>query len=175
MAAGKWRHRMRWHEGGGHELGHRSQVQDLLLAAQGANVIMTRTTDKLVSLDDRVAIANNNKVDILLSIHNNALPDGRDPWTEHGTSSYWYHPQAIELAKDLRAAVASTTKFGDLSTRWQNLALTRPSSMIASLYEVGFVINPDEYAALASDSGQQRAANGLLKGLLYYLVGNPKD
>ena len=122
-----------------------------LLEAQGAHVIMTRTTDKLVSLEDRVAIANNNKVDILLSIHNNALPDGRDPWTEHGTSSDLYHPQAIELAKDLRSAVASTTKFGDLSTRWQNLALTRPSSMIASLYEVGFVINPDEYAALASD------------------------
>ena len=39
-----------------------------ILAAQGANVIMTRTTDKLVSLI-AAAIANNNKVDILLSIH----------------------------------------------------------------------------------------------------------
>jgi N-acetylmuramoyl-L-alanine amidase len=140
-----------------------------LLDAAGAKVIMTRSTDSLVSLDERVDIANRGKADILLSIHNNALPDGRDPWSEHGTSSYWYHPQAIELARRLKYGVEHVTGFQDLSTRWQNLALTRPSAMVSVLCEIGFVINPDEYAVLEEPVGQEKAAQGLLKGLIDYL------
>ncbi|MGH9551254.1 MAG: N-acetylmuramoyl-L-alanine amidase family protein, partial [Terriglobales bacterium] len=75
-------------------LGIGLKLQKLLQQA-GATVIMTRTADVEVSLEDRVKMATENNVDILLSIHNNALPDGRDPWIERGTSSYWYHPQAI--------------------------------------------------------------------------------
>ena len=41
--------------------------------------------------------------------------------------------------------------------------------MLAVLAEVGFVINPEEYAVLISPDGQQRAAEGLLKGLVTYL------
>lgn len=145
-----------------------------LLEHEGARVIMTRTTDSDVSLEQRVMIANANNVDVLLSVHNNSLPDGRDPWQEHGTSSYWYHPQAVELAKTLRGSVERELGFVDLSTRWQNLALTRPAAMLAVLVEVGFMINPDEYAVLEQPEGQQKAAQGLLNGLIYYFANASK-
>jgi N-acetylmuramoyl-L-alanine amidase len=149
-------------------LGIALKLRDML-QAKGAHVIMTRTGDQVVSLDQRVQIARDNKVDILLSVHNNALPDGRDPAKEHGTSSYWYHPQAIEFARSLKSGEIKATGFEDLATRWQNLALTRPSAMIAALYEVAFVVNPDEYAVLESPAGQEKAAQGLLKGIIDYL------
>ena len=66
---------------------------------------------KLASLDERVKIATDAQADFLISIHNNALPDGRDPWQEHGTSSYWYHPQSVELARCLKNAVKEATIF----------------------------------------------------------------
>ncbi len=140
-----------------------------LLENAGAKVIMTRVTDREVSLDERVEIANNAHVDVILSIHNNSLPDGRDPLTEHGTSSYWYHPQSISLARTLNTGMVQDVDFPDFGSRFQNLALTRPSGMLAVLAEVGFVINPEEYAVLISPDGQQRAAEGLLKGLVTYL------
>jgi N-acetylmuramoyl-L-alanine amidase len=141
-----------------------------LLEAQGAQVIMTRTTDTEVSLEDRVKIADQNNVDLLLSVHNNSLPDGRDPLKEHGSSTYWYHPQSTELGKALKNGLVQKLHFPDIGSRFQNLALTRPSGMQAVLSEVGFMINPDEYAVLISDKGQQDAAQGLLNGLKTYLA-----
>jgi N-acetylmuramoyl-L-alanine amidase len=144
-----------------------------LLEAAGAHVIMTRADDRDVSLDERVRIANENNVDILLSVHNNSLPDGRDPWKERGTSSYWYHPQSTELARTLKTALVSALGLPELGNRFQNLALCRPSCMPAVLAEVGFVINPEEYALLISPEGQMTAAEGLLKGLEDYLKSAP--
>jgi N-acetylmuramoyl-L-alanine amidase len=41
--------------------------------------------------------------------------------------------------------------------------------MPAVLVEVGFMINPDEYAKLLDPSVQSKAAEGLFDGLLTYL------
>jgi N-acetylmuramoyl-L-alanine amidase len=141
-----------------------------LLVAEGATVYMTREGDVEVSLNDRVDFAKAKNVDLLISIHNNALPDGRDPNKEHGTSSYWYHPQSQELAASLKNAEAKELGFPDIGARYQNLALCRPTNMPAVLVEVGFVCNPDEYAKLISPASQQAAAQGMLKGLINYFA-----
>ena len=43
-------------------------------ARLGIRVLLTREDDRLVPLDDRASIANNNKADLLISIHVNASP-----------------------------------------------------------------------------------------------------
>lgn len=144
------------------------------LEQAGARVIMTRMGDDTRSLDERVEIANKAGVDVLLSVHNNALPDGRDPWAEHGTSTYWYHPQALELARAVRKGVVDEVGFPDYATRYQNLALCRPSKMLALLVEVGFMIHPDEFAQLIDPRVQAKTAQGIVDGLVQYLDGASK-
>lgn len=139
-----------------------------LLEAEGARVIMTRTTDVDLDLYDRCNIARNNNVDILLSVHNNALPDGRDPWKEHGSSTYWYHPQSTELARVLKDSLVNELGFPDIGARYQNLALTRASNQLSVLCEIGFMINPDEYAQLIRPDVQDRIAQALSAGLKRY-------
>lgn len=124
----------------------------------GAHVVMTRLDDTELSLEKRVAIAINNKTDVLISIHNNALPDGRDPWKEHGTSTYWYHPQSFALAKLIKDQLVKETGINDYGNRYQNLALCRPSQMLACLVEVGFMIYPDEYTLLIDQAFQKKVA-----------------
>jgi N-acetylmuramoyl-L-alanine amidase len=142
-----------------------------LLSDNGAKVILTRTTDDInPSLDERVKIAVSSKANILISVHNNALPDNRDPWAERGTSTYWYHPQAVKLAKLIRENVAQSTGFPDYGTYYQNLALCRPSELVSVLVEVGFMINPDEYAQLLKPETQQSAAQGIYNGIYSYLT-----
>jgi N-acetylmuramoyl-L-alanine amidase len=144
-----------------------------LLQAEGALVTMTRMSDsENRSLAERVATAVDHKVDLLLSIHNNALPDGHDPWKEHGTSSYWYHPQSIELSRALKDSLVRNLKFPDLGARYQNLALARPTAIPAVLVEVGFMINPDEYAKLIDPGFQEQIAEALRDGLINYCRGD---
>ena len=47
-----------------------------LLQAKGYEVIMTRTTDTFIELEQRAEIANTNNVDLFISIHNNSMPTG---------------------------------------------------------------------------------------------------
>lgn len=146
-----------------------------LLEQEGVSTIMTRTSNEQgPSLQERVNTAVNHHADLLISIHNNALPDGGDPLTEHGTSSYWYHPQSIELAKVLKTALVKGTGLPDYGTRYQNLALARPTEMPAVLVEVGFMINPDEYAKLIDPAFQQKVAQALLEGMKSYVCENAR-
>lgn len=139
-----------------------------LLEAEGVNVCMTRTEDTDVSLQDRVDFARDHKVDLLISVHNNALPDGRDPLKEHGTSTYRYHPQSVELARTLKNSMVKDLSLPDLGARYQNLALCRPTAMQAVLLEVAFVVNPDEYSHLINNEWQAKAAKSMLNGMLSY-------
>ncbi|MBZ0187368.1 MAG: N-acetylmuramoyl-L-alanine amidase, partial [Candidatus Obscuribacterales bacterium] len=142
-----------------------------LLEESGATVVMTRTDDRDIDLYDRVRLSRSSNCDILLSVHNNSLPDGRDPNKEHGTSTYFYNPQAKELAGILNSSLVKGLGFPNIGARYQNLALTRPTSMVSVLVEIGFMINPDEYARLLDDTVQHKAAQALLDGLKTYLRG----
>jgi N-acetylmuramoyl-L-alanine amidase len=142
-----------------------------LLEAKGARVIMTRLReDQDVSLADRVKTAVTSKADLLISVHNNALPDGRDPWSARGTSAYWYQPQSQALARQLQKSTVSGLGFPDFGVFYDNLALARPSQLLACLIEVGFMINPDEYSELIRPEIQEKAAEAIERGIEKYLL-----
>ncbi|MBI2187247.1 MAG: N-acetylmuramoyl-L-alanine amidase [Acidobacteria bacterium] len=50
------------------------RLRMLIETRLGIRVILTRDDDRRVSLDDRAAVANNNKADLFLSLHLNAAP-----------------------------------------------------------------------------------------------------
>lgn len=135
----------------------------------GATVVMTRMTDTDVSLTKRVETAIAARADLLISIHNNALPDGRDPAKELGTSSYWYQPQSTKLARLIKNNLASASGFPDYGSRYQNLALCRPSQMPAVLVEVGFMINPEELVKLLNPEFQQKVADSIAGSIRQYI------
>ncbi len=141
----------------------------------GATVYMTRERDVDVSLADRVKFAVDKKVDVLVSVHGNALPDGRDPMKEHGTSTYRYHPQSIELARFIKNAMVRDLNLPDLGERYQNLALCRPTAMPAVLAEVAFVVNPDEYSNMINPDWQAKAGKSLARGLADYFAPKPVE
>ena len=74
-----------------------------LLEEQGARVFMTRTEDVPVELWPRVDAAQRAGADLLVSIHNNALPDGVNPLTNSGSSVYYNHPRSVPLARAIQA------------------------------------------------------------------------
>lgn len=141
---------------------------EAMLVARGATVVMTRTTADPVDLTARPVMARRANADALVSIHLNALPDGTNPFTSHGTGTYFFHPQAIGLARAVQAGMLRSMGLRDLGIHYDNLALVRPTWMPAVLCEGAFIIIPEQEAALRTPGFQAAYAQGVVDGLTTY-------
>jgi N-acetylmuramoyl-L-alanine amidase len=140
-----------------------------LLESAGAEVFMTRTDMRPLSLAERTALATEADADILVSIHNNALPDGVNPFPNNGTSVYFNHPQSLALARALQHELLEEFGLRDLGVGRGDLALVRPTWMPAVLTESFFMIIPQQEAALRDPTVQERIARAHLRGLEVFL------
>src|SRR5688572_33243790 len=100
-----------------------------LLEAAGAHVIMTRTTNVFLELGDRTKMATDSNAHILLSVHNNAFPEGVNPFVSNGTSSYYYHPHSIDMAQSLQRHLLAELGLRDIGYGRADLAMVRPTWM----------------------------------------------
>jgi N-acetylmuramoyl-L-alanine amidase len=146
------------------------QVADAM-RAQGLDMTLTRADDRTVSLTERTDMAMG--YDMVLSLHHNALPDGRDPQKSQGLSTYYYHPMAKPLAQalldGLSRTVPNTPAFGLF---YDSLALTRIPQAMAVLIEVGFMTHPTEYERLQTPAFQQQFATALATQVKAFIVAN---
>ncbi len=148
-----------------------------LLRDVGADVVMTRTTasglvsDSLTAIElwARVDLAVDENADLLVSIHNNAFPDGVNPFDNYGTETYYFHPFSRPLAEALLQQLVKVTGLPDLGAKQRSLALVRPSWMPSTLTESLFMMFPQQEAALRHADFQERLARAHLEGILSYL------
>ncbi|MBG1245068.1 N-acetylmuramoyl-L-alanine amidase [Nostoc sp. NZL] len=135
------------------------------LVKRGATVVMTREDDKEVSLVERQAIINQEEPAIALSIHHNSLPDNGDAEKTKGFGTFWYHPQAHNLAIFLQNYVVRKLDKPYYGVFWNNLALTRPAAAPSVLLELGFMSNPDEFEQVVNPEEQKKMANAIAQGI----------
>jgi N-acetylmuramoyl-L-alanine amidase len=136
-----------------------------MLQAAGATVIMTRTADVALDLGPRITLAEAADADVLVSIHNNALPDGVNPFTNNGTSVFYNHASSLPLARAVQRGLVQQLGLRDLGVGRGDLALVRPTWQPSILTEGLYMIVPEQEAALRSSEGQRRYALGVLDGL----------
>jgi len=135
------------------------------LVKRGATVVMTREDDKEVSLVERQAIISQEEPAIALSIHYNSLPDDGDAEKTKGFGTFWYHPQAHNLAIFLQNYVVKKLDRPYYGVFWNNLALTRPAAAPSVLLELGFMSNPDEFEQVVNPKEQKKMANAIAQGI----------
>jgi N-acetylmuramoyl-L-alanine amidase len=140
-----------------------------LLEAAGARVFITRTTDVPLELWPRVQAAERAGADLLVSIHNNALPDGVNPLTNNGASVYYNHPRSVPLARAIQGELVARLGVRDLGIGRGDLALVRTTWMPSVLTEGLFMIVPDQEAALRSPRGQRLYAEAVAEGIRRFL------
>lgn len=158
-------------------LGHKEKDINLKIAlklrdklqARGAKVIMTRTDDRNVSLNDRVKIANDNNSEIFISIHSNALPDSLLDKDIRGTEVYYFYPQAKKLAKSILNSIVKETGTKDNGVRGESFAVVRNTNAVSVLVETGYIIDPEDNARLINNEFQDNVAKSIVTGLENYL------
>ena len=140
-----------------------------LLEQFGAQPILVRESEAPMGLYERIAVAETAGAEIMVSIHANALPDGVNPFSNNGTSVYYFHPRSVGLARELNRALVRQFGFRDLGIGRGNLALARPTWMPSALTEGLFLMLPDQEAVLVSEEGQWRYARGVVEGIAAFL------
>ena len=150
----------------------------VLLEAEGAEVILTRTEDTEVSpkkaqatdveeLQARCDIANQNSADIFLSIHLDAFSGPE----AHGTTGYYYEMGSADsrrLADCIKRGVLRRLGTFDRGTKPCAFYVCRHTDMPAMLLETAFVSNPREEQMMNSEEGVENAAQGIAAGIAEY-------
>lgn len=150
----------------------------VLLEAEGAEVILTRTEDTEVSpkkaqatdveeLQARCDIANQNSADIFLSIHLDAFSGPE----AHGTTGYYYEMGSADsrrLADCIKRGVLRRLGTFDRGTKPCAFYVCRHTDMPATLLETAFVSNPREEQMMNSEEGVENAAQGIAAGIAEY-------
>ncbi len=139
------------------------------LEAAGAIVLMTRSDSGPVDLWPRARFADSANAELLISIHNNALPDGVNPFTSTGSSTFYNHPRSLPLARAILRRLVARFGLRDLGAGRGDLALVRPTWMPAVLTEGLFMMLPEQEAALRSPEGQRRYALAVVEGVRQFL------
>ena len=142
------------------------------LKKQGAKVYLTRKKDKKVDLYERISFANEKDSDILLSIHQNSLPNPKDIDKKYGVGTYYYHPQAKNLAQKIQENLISATKFRDDKVNYASFAITRASLPVSVLIECGYIIRKEEAEKISNKKFQKIIAKAITSGCAQYLKDN---
>lgn len=136
-----------------------------LLKAKGMPVIMTRRSDKFVTLTDRALIANRYKNAVFVSIHFNAHVSSR----YHGIETYYYGGEGSKLAAHIHLRMLSLLKGKDRRSRQRkDLAVLRRTDCPAVLVECGYISNHAERQRCIQTSYHDNCARAISDGIIAY-------
>ena len=152
-----------------------------LLEAEGAKVIMTRTTDEWVCYTDRNAAVRNAEPDMFIAVH----CDSSNTASAMGTSAFYYRAYSQPLAKAVHESIVNAYKtkiYADKSESTLNkvsrgadfyaFRVTRVEECPASLIEYGFVSNINECQILQDAGNRDILAAATVEGIKNYISSN---
>src|SRR5690625_3652161 len=150
--------------------------KDLLLATAnntakklreaGATVIITRESDRYLSLEERVSISNVYNTHAFISLHY----DAHAKHSINGFSTHFYSPSGNDrqLAQDIQSGIAEQVDLKSRGIMQNDFYVLRENSDLAVLVELGFLTNQNDLATIQTDEYQVGIANGITTGLLNY-------
>ena len=154
------------------------RLRDLLRAA-GAQVLMTRSTDRdyltpqdsalRADLAERVRLAEAFGPDLFLSIHHNADPGGRHDVNE--TQTYYRlgdEGPSLDVAQDVHRSLVRNVGIATNKVAAGNYYVLRSGSAPAILTETSYITDPDVEARLRLPEKQELEAEALYLGLARY-------
>ncbi len=142
------------------------KVREILRERGMNNVIMTRSSDKTLSLGDRVEIANNNRADIFVSIHINASVKSEI----NGIETHYCSNGGYEVAKTIHKQLTEKVAAVDRGLFKSKFYVINHTEAPAVLLELGFISNERERNSLTSNKRQTDSAKAIAEGIINYLT-----
>jgi N-acetylmuramoyl-L-alanine amidase len=131
----------------------------------GIEVVLTRTDDRFVALEDRTAMANAENADLFISLHMNASPNGE----ARGVETYYLDNTTDEASIRLAARENSTSR-KNVSDLQFILSDMRQSLKLEDSVSLAHRLQSSVVSTLSSHMREVRDL-GVKKALFYVLVG----
>ncbi|MEW5921842.1 MAG: N-acetylmuramoyl-L-alanine amidase [Bacillota bacterium] len=140
-----------------------------MLGARGFNVMMTRSSDVEIGLENRINMAERAKTDLFVSIHANAHPNrnisGTEAFYAPGKAA---SPQSFYLATLLQQEISRALQLPSLGTKTARFQVIRETTMPSALIELAFLSNARDEALLRAPQAQKKAAEAIVRAILSY-------
>ncbi len=146
-------------------LGVALRLRKLVVRRLGCQVIMTRSTDRFIPLEERTAIANQDGADLFISIHANSSRDSNVRGIETYYLNFTSNPEALALAA--RENATSEASVFQLQTLIDKIALTEK---IEESRDFATIVDRSLAAQLDED-GDAQPNRGVKKAPFVVLIG----
>ena len=150
-------------------------VAQKLTKQKDVQAIVSRNEDIFIDLADRAKFANEQGVDMFVSIHLN----WQTGWTDAvGLETYYSKEKndiSGDLAKQIQETITSYVDVRDRGVKAERFQVLLQSKMPAVLIECGFLTNDEEAKKLKDEAYQDSLAEGIAQGILTYLDTNSKE
>jgi len=139
------------------------------------NVILSRESDKFITVVDRVSFVNASNANLFVSIH----MDYDDTKKGSGTTCYVpfkkniYIKESTLLAQNILAATSELFPKSKIATRDRGIWVIENVKMPSVLFECGFVSNPNDLKLVKAN--EDKIANNILDGIEAYFVHNNQN
>ncbi len=141
------------------------RLADLLRQEAGSEVVLTRSTDIFIPLEERTAIANEKSADLFISIHANSSPDESARGIETYYMNFTSDPGALEVAA--RENATSQESVHELRDLIKKIALTEKTE---ESHEFAVQVQREIYRNLEKATGKQKD-RGVKKAPFVVLIG----
>lgn len=136
-----------------------------LLKKQGLKVIMSRSRDVFIPLQDRSALGNSKSNAIFVSIHYNYNRSG----SGYGAETYYHFSSSYMLAAYIQAYLVQRTGMTNRGVKSAGFHVIRATTKNpAVLVECGFVSNSSERARMMTGEYRKRIAEGIAQGIIAF-------
>lgn len=137
------------------------------LERAGARVLVTRTDDTFLSLDERAEMANAAGADLFLSLHVNRIPGHPDCF---GAQTFYFPGSAEgeQLAKLLQEELIKIDPENDRSSLPGSYRVLRLTTMPGALVEIGFMTNARDRGLIATEEYRDRVTSAIVQGVIRY-------
>ena len=154
------------------------------LEAAGVRVVMTRSDDSFLSLDERAALAGMHQAAAFVSVHLNT--DGEGSGAE-GIETYFAEAKGLsarqlvpegqgrgegdsaEFAKVVQRVVCGATRAENRGIKARDYAVVARAACPAVLVECGFITSSSESVRLKQAGYRDKVADGIARGVVLFL------
>jgi len=137
-----------------------------LLEHKGATVLMTRSDDTFLELEQRRSMIRQYKPDLFIAVHHNSMDYSYNSTKARGSECYYFTSQSENLANIMCEKVSMATARYNRGAKTGYYYVTRTDIAPSVLMEYSFIINSEEFAKTYKDIDIYKAAYGTMQAVI---------